>query len=97
MSQAKQHSDDQTIPNPTPSHAQKSTRPASAAEDAALKVDESLRELQRATEALSAEVSKSVRSTTEQGTTFVRENPGMALAGAVGVGVLVGFALRGRT
>lgn len=27
---------------------------------------------------------------------FVRENPGAAIAGAVGVGVLVGLALRGR-
>lgn len=33
---------------------------------------------------------------TESGTKFVRENPGAAIAGALGIGILVGLALRGR-
>ena len=36
------------------------------------------------------------RKLTETGTQFVRENPGAAVAGALGVGILVGLALRGR-
>ena len=37
-----------------------------------------------------------IRKLAETGTQFVRENPGAAVAGAVGVGILVGLALRGR-
>lgn len=36
------------------------------------------------------------RKLTDTGTQFVRENPGAAVAGALGVGILVGLALRGR-
>ena len=37
-----------------------------------------------------------LRKMTESGTKFVRENPGTAVIGAVGLGILVGLALRGR-
>lgn len=36
------------------------------------------------------------RKLTDSGTKFVRENPGVAVAGALGVGILVGLAIRGR-
>jgi ElaB/YqjD/DUF883 family membrane-anchored ribosome-binding protein len=36
------------------------------------------------------------RKVAESGTKFVRENPGTAIVGALGVGILVGLALRGR-
>ncbi|MEL6644826.1 MAG: hypothetical protein AAFQ79_12910 [Pseudomonadota bacterium] len=39
---------------------------------------------------------EAVTNTVNEGARFVRENPGVALAGAVGVGVLIGLALRGR-
>ncbi len=37
-----------------------------------------------------------LRKMTETGTKFVRENPGTAVVGALGVGLLLGLALRGR-
>ena len=33
---------------------------------------------------------------TESGSRFVRENPGLAVAGAIGVGVLIGLMVRNR-
>lgn len=45
---------------------------------------------------LTQQASDEFRKLQESGTKFVRENPGTALAGAVGVGILVGLALRGR-
>ena len=44
------------------------------------------------TEQANAEISK----LTEKGTDFVRQNPGAAVVGAVGVGLLLGLALRSR-
>ncbi|WP_424966794.1 hypothetical protein [Dinoroseobacter sp. S375] len=60
-------------------------------------VDAGLQDLQRMSDELSTEVSRAVTSATEEGTRFVREHPGAALAGAVGLGVLVGLALRPRS
>lgn len=37
-----------------------------------------------------------LRKLTASGTKFVRDNPGTAVVGAVGLGILVGLALRGR-
>jgi len=37
-----------------------------------------------------------IRKLTEKGTEFVRQNPGAAVAGAVGAGLLLGLALRSR-
>ncbi|MEO1155494.1 MAG: hypothetical protein AAFV31_14290 [Pseudomonadota bacterium] len=39
---------------------------------------------------------ETVTRSMDEGARFVRENPGAALAGALGVGVLIGLALRGR-
>ncbi|WP_420862970.1 hypothetical protein [Algirhabdus cladophorae] len=38
-----------------------------------------------------------LRKITDASAKFVRNNPGTAVAGAVGVGILVGLALRGRS
>ncbi len=37
-----------------------------------------------------------IRKLADTGTKFVRENPGAAVVGAVGLGILLGLALRGR-
>ncbi len=42
------------------------------------------------------QATEELRKLTETGSKFVRENPGAAVAGAVGVGILLGLALRGR-
>jgi len=42
------------------------------------------------------QASEEIRKMAETGTKFVRKNPGAAVAGAVGVGILLGLALRGR-
>lgn len=42
------------------------------------------------------QANEEIRKMAETGTKFVRENPGAAVAGAIGVGILVGLALRGR-
>ncbi|WP_342069836.1 hypothetical protein [Yoonia algicola] len=42
------------------------------------------------------EAQKEIRKLTDTGADFVRENPGTAIVGAVGVGILLGLALRGR-
>lgn len=51
---------------------------------------------QHATQAAGQQVAEAAQSATEQGTKFVRDNPGLALAGALGVGVLIGMAMRER-
>ena len=42
------------------------------------------------------QATQEIRKLTETSSKFVRENPGAAVAGALGVGILVGLALRGR-
>lgn len=42
------------------------------------------------------QASDEMRKVAETGTQFVRKNPGAAIAGAVGLGILVGLVLRGR-
>lgn len=42
------------------------------------------------------QVSTSAQLATDHGTQFVRENPALAFAGAVGIGFLLGIAVRGR-
>ncbi len=39
-------------------------------------------------------VGEPLKSATDQGSKFVKENPMLAVAGAVGVGVLIGLAVR---
>ncbi|WP_209834286.1 DUF883 family protein [Ruegeria sp. HKCCE3926] len=40
------------------------------------------------------EAQKQLTQTSEKSAAFVRENPGLAMVGALGVGVLLGLALR---
>lgn len=70
---------------------------AEMADQTKARVDAGLEDLQRAADEISAEVSRTVTTATDDGRRFVRENPGVALAGAVGLGVLVGLALRSRS
>ncbi|MFP7673993.1 hypothetical protein ACG74X_11635 [Marivita sp. S0852] len=48
------------------------------------------------TEAARRQVSTSTQNVSSEGAKFVRENPALALAGAAGIGILLGIALRGR-
>ena len=45
---------------------------------------------------VAAQASDEFRKMSDASMKFVRENPGAAVAGAVGVGLLLGLALRGR-
>lgn len=58
---------------------------------------------QQSVETAQEVVADTVEKTTDEfqklahsGKQFVRENPGTAIAGAIGVGILLGLALRGR-
>lgn len=59
-------------------------------------LEDSIADTRAAVDSMTQEASKELRKVTDQTTTFVRENPGVALLGAVGVGVVVGLALRSR-
>ncbi|SNT23260.1 DUF883 family protein [Tropicimonas sediminicola] len=43
------------------------------------------------------QLGETAQQATEEGARFVRENPGLALAGALGVGLLIGLSVRGRS
>jgi len=59
----------------------------SALEDGVVATQDSLKTARDAAQ-------KQLAQTSEKGVAFVRENPGLALVGALGVGVLLGLALR---
>lgn len=65
-------------------------------EDAKSAIEDSVADARVAVDEFTKEAGKEVRKATDQATTFVKDNPGMALLGAVGVGVLVGLAIRSR-
>ncbi|MDA8585059.1 hypothetical protein N9L47_02205 [Rhodobacteraceae bacterium] len=66
------------------------------AQDAKVKVEESLESVQETLDRASLQARQEIRKVSEQTTSFVRENPGVAVAGAVGIGVLIGLAMRQR-
>lgn len=59
-------------------------------------IDSQVQTARAATDAARQQIGDSVSQATDESARFVRENPGLALAGAVGVGVLIGLAMRGR-
>ena len=59
-------------------------------------LDEGIAEMQAAAEQLSDTAQKQVRDVSGKTTKYVSDNPGKALLGALGVGVLVGMALKSR-
>ncbi|MEL7127772.1 MAG: hypothetical protein AAGK30_16145 [Pseudomonadota bacterium] len=59
-------------------------------------LDDSLDAVREATDAVQKHVTETYDSALSQSADFVRKNPGVALAGAVGVGLLVGLALSRR-
>ena len=67
-----------------------------AAENAEAKLAEAARTVQEEMDAALARGSEEVKRVSENTGRFVRENPGLALAGAAGLGLLVGLALRNR-
>lgn len=60
------------------------------------KLNDSMSEARDALDTATQRASEEVRKAADQTTTFVRENPGTALLGALGLGVLVGLAMRSR-
>ncbi|MDO6590350.1 hypothetical protein DS901_11400 [Loktanella sp. D2R18] len=69
---------------------------AAMAEQASAQIEKGLEAAQETVNQAAEQTAKELRKINEQGTAFVRENPGLAVAGALGVGVLLGIALRGR-
>lgn len=59
-------------------------------------INEGLGQAHETIERASAQAQKELQKVSDQATSFVRENPGMAIAGAVGVGLLIGLAMRSR-
>ncbi|MGR3513537.1 MAG: hypothetical protein ACU0GG_12315 [Paracoccaceae bacterium] len=72
------------------------TTAQSAIEDARSAVEDGISDAREAVDEFTKDAGEQVRKASSQATTFVKENPGMALLGAVGVGVLVGLAMRSR-
>jgi len=60
-------------------------------------VEAHLAEARAATEKAQERIGAAAGRTADDTLHFVRSNPGIAMAGAVGFGVLVGLALRGRS
>lgn len=59
-------------------------------------VNEMRDDLSRRAQETHQSVDRAVRTASDEGARFVRENPGVALAGALGLGVIIGLAMRGR-
>ena len=57
---------------------------------------EKLATVQETAKEISDQAQKQFQTATEEASSFVRKNPGLAMAGALGVGVLLGVALRNR-
>lgn len=79
----------------TKADKQKSSAEAMA-ESAKASVQDGLDQAHETLDRVSSQAQRELRKVTDQTTEFVRENPGVAIAGAVGVGILVGLALRQR-
>ena len=71
-----------------------SSRIAEAAQEAKHALEDNLSGAQKSLEQIRDDARDAMGDATRKGTEFVRENPGLALAGAVGIGVLLGMALR---
>lgn len=59
-------------------------------------VETHMRDAREAVDDTAKQVSEAVDRHTKDGVRFVRENPGMAIAGAVGAGIVLGLLLRGK-
>lgn len=66
-------------------------------EQAAEAIKENADKVQAAASDAAKQVSAHAEALTKSSMTFVKENPGTALAGAVGLGVLLGLALNRRS
>lgn len=60
-------------------------------------VKENVDHVQAAAADVAKRASKEAETLVKSGSKFVKENPGMALAGAAGLGVLLGLALNRRS
>lgn len=69
---------------------------AAIKDDVTERVEETLNAAQDNVMQAADQVTEEFHKISESSKQFVRENPGAAVAGALGVGVLLGLALRGR-
>ncbi|MCF6445872.1 hypothetical protein [Nereida sp. MMG025] len=60
-------------------------------------LDAGIAEVRQTAQAALDQSSEQVARAAQQSSKFVRDNPALAVAGAVGVGLLIGLALRGRS
>lgn len=84
-----------TIENKDRSESAKKSAEAFA-ETAKATVQDGIEHAQNTMDRVSTQAQDEFRKVSDQTTSFVRENPGVAIAGAVGVGVLIGLAIRPR-
>lgn len=59
-------------------------------------IDDNIASARDAVETFAGEAKNEVRKISDQTTQFVKDNPGIALAGALGLGIIVGLAMRSR-
>lgn len=77
--------------------ARKTADSASAMADRVkTQVGEGLTQSQDVLQDVATQATDEMRKVSDESARFVRENPGIAVAGAVGVGVLIGMALRAK-
>lgn len=65
-------------------------------QDAKAMLDDGIADARDAVGEIAEDLQTEVRRVTERTNSFVKENPGVALLGAMGVGILVGLAIRSR-
>lgn len=78
------------------SQSKPDTSKEAVAERAKAQLEESLAQTQQALDKVATHTADEFRKVSDTSSKFVRENPAIAVAGALGVGVLIGLALRGR-
>lgn len=66
------------------------------AERVKAQVEDGMTQTQEALEKAATQTADELRKVSDQSAKFVRDNPAIAVAGAVGLGVVIGLALRGR-
>lgn len=59
-------------------------------------VEDTMEAAQETLHQVAEQTSEELRKVADSSTRFVRENPALAVAGALGAGIIIGLAVRGR-